>query len=381
MKVLFLVNQELKKSDGISNKIYGQLAAFKKHANQCYFSYFQNINGTTFRKVDDKSIFIFSKFKALSFLQKKTSFGSVFRFVIQQKINLVYIRYNYFASPFFIFFLWKLKQNNVKVVLEIPTYPYDAELPKISSLIDIKGVLTHFTSYVEKLSRRFFVNVIDNIASFTNEQQIFGVDVISISNAVDPKLPLSTGCENSNVIRFVGVASLAYWHGYDRAIASLAKYDHKGIKKKVEIHIVGASPIREELEDLTTKLGLEDNVIFHGQLNGHQLDKVMNKCDIGIDSLGRHRSGIESNNSLKSKEYLMRGMPFIKSHIDESVDSYSCSIKVSADDEIFDFNRILQTYEHSNFKRTELRALALSEFTWDKQISLILAKFVPFTHI
>jgi len=381
MKVLFLVNQELKNADGISNKIQGQFSAFKKYATDCYFSCFETLNGQTHRTIDGKKITTFSKFKPFGFLQKRTQFGSVYRFVIKNEIDLIYIRYNYFASPFFLFFLWKLKRSNVKVVLEFPTYPYDAENSPIRSFIDVKGMATTLICLVERFSRSCFVKVVDNIVSFTNEKQIFGVDVICISNAVSSDLPITIGGEDKNLIRFVAVASLAYWHGYDRAIKSLASYKSMFNDKKIEIHIIGDSIIRADLEQLTLRLGLTEDVIFHGQLHGTELDNAMSKCDIGIDSLGRHRSGIESNNSLKSKEYLMRGMPFIKSHVDESVDSYPCSIKVSADEQTFDFNSILKTYECSNFQRTELRALALSEFTWDKQIRVILARFIPIDNI
>ena len=58
---------------------------------------------------------------------------------------------------------------------------------------------------------------------------------------------------------------------------------------------------------------LDDYVIFHGEKTDVELDKIFDMSDIGVGSLGRHRSGIYCFQSLKNVEYAIRGIPFVYS--------------------------------------------------------------------
>ncbi|MFK5655764.1 hypothetical protein ACIA4K_04025 [Lactobacillus delbrueckii subsp. bulgaricus] len=48
-----------------------------------------------------------------------------------------------------------------------------------------------------------------------------------------------------------------------------------------------------------------------GKKEKEELDYYYNICDIGIDSMGRHRSNVYYNSSLKGKEYLAKGLPIV----------------------------------------------------------------------
>ena len=58
---------------------------------------------------------------------KRTEFGSIVDYAIKTKIEFVYIRSNHNANPFTIQMVKRMKKAGMKIVMEIPTYPYDQE--------------------------------------------------------------------------------------------------------------------------------------------------------------------------------------------------------------------------------------------------------------
>lgn len=76
----------------------------------------------------------------------------------------------------------------------------------------------------------------------------------------------------------------------------------------------------DELCQLVKKLQLDEYVSFAGNVLYEQLDGYFQTADIGIGSLGHHRSGITSLASLKNREYAARGIPFIYSEFDADFD-------------------------------------------------------------
>ena len=60
-------------------------------------------------------------------LKKRLSFTPIVQYVREEKIQCVYIRSYHNANPFTIHFVKALKKQGVKLLLEIPTYPYDQE--------------------------------------------------------------------------------------------------------------------------------------------------------------------------------------------------------------------------------------------------------------
>ena len=62
------------------------------------------------------------------------------------------------------------------------------------------------------------------------------------------------------------------------------------------------------------------------------LDQLFSKADMGIGSLGRHRSGITHIKTLKNREYAARGIPFVYSEIDADFDHCNYVLKVPANE-------------------------------------------------
>lgn len=375
MRTLFLVNHDLKESDGISLKIKNQFYALKEITSECYLSYVDFSSGDCGRFINSTKIQKFNGNMTVGFFQSIFSYNSLCNWIKNNKIEFVYIRYTQFCNPSFICFLNKIKEFGCAIYMEIPTYPYDNECKKWK-LLNVKSYVVGILNLIERKSRTRLIDCVDKIITFSNDSEIFGIKAIKIDNAVSTELKPIKSREKESV-KFVGVASLAFWHGYDRMIKSIAKYyNNRYIShRKVEFHIVGDSKLRPNLEALSKSLGVSEYVIFHGSLHGEKLDNIITECDIGIDSLGRHRSGNDSNNSLKSKEYLMRGMPLVKSHIDTTIDKTLYHHTVRGDDSIFNLEDIINWYDISAFNGCEIRSYAVNNFTWDKQFNKIISQY------
>lgn len=100
------------------------------------------------------------------------------------------------------------------------------------------------------------------------------------------------------------MAEIHYWHGYDRIIKGLAEYYLTKPQYKVYFHIVGelsGERERQEILPIIKQNALEPYVILYGNMHGNDLDQLFSKADMGIGSLGRHRSGITHIKTLKTE--------------------------------------------------------------------------------
>ncbi|QBY03130.1 hypothetical protein E2K93_01540 [Thalassotalea sp. HSM 43] len=369
MNSLFFVNQPLSKSSGISNKIIEQnkcLAKFNKnhsfsHLEKCDDRYYHIVNGQKIQKLSSNSI--------ARKLQIEYRFKYVYNLIKENDIDLLYIRYIHQCNLSFLFFLKRANDLGCKVILEVPTFPYDDER-SISFFNGLRNFANSLFIVQERFTRKFLYKYVDKVVTFSNDKYIFNIPTVRISNAVSRSLSYKKTNKNLD-FNFVGVASLESWHGYDRLIRSIATYYLQSTKEnKVYFHIVGDGQCFDDYTALVKQLNLEKYVKFYGRLDGELLTNVILQSTVGVDSLGRHRSKLEYNNSLKSKEYLMRGLPLIKSHKDYSIDSqYYFQIDASEDE--FDIGQIIDWYENSNFDTFTIRSYAESYFTWDKQFDKV----------
>ncbi|EOD4811703.1 glycosyltransferase [Serratia sp. IR-2025] len=256
-----------------------------------------------------------------------------------------------------------------KQVIEIPTYPFLQESKSVKAFC--------YNTYMIFFSW-LFNNKIDAISYMgALRKKIWGVRAVRVFNSVPmDNVPLKGNSAHAG-INFIGVAQLSYWHGYDRIITGLSNYSKRNNGIPVFFHIVGnaLSSNNDELKrlkELSERLSVDKQVIFHGAMSGKQLDTLFDGMDIAVDSLGRHRSGNHYNCSIKSKEYCARGIPFIKSHQDDSFDSTNYYYQCSADDSPVDIATIISWFQSGGHSREELRLYAESIFDWKIQLSKVI---------
>lgn len=361
MKALFLVFHGFSEHNGISKKIHYQVEAMRQCGVPTELSYLHIENGKHFRMSDDKVVANFGS-GVMAKIFKRIDYRSLTKYILNNKFDMLYIRSAHNANPFLNVMLKKLHKASIKIVLEIPTYPYEGQFKGAS----LQGRLR---LSIDKFSRNTMAKYIDKIVTFTDLPSIFGRPTISISNGIDfSKVPLKKEIQ-SRYINFLAVAELHFWHGFDRMIEGINKCNIEEIR----LHIVGDynCPEGEHLRSLTEKYNLGDKVIFHGALSGEKLDQVFDMAHFGIASLARHRSNITHIKTLKNREYAARGLAFIYSEIDDDFENKSYIIKAQPDESPIDINKIINFYRSQRLTPQQIRD-SIKDLSWEKQMQKVI---------
>ena len=129
----------------------------------------------------------------------------------------------------------------------------------------------------------------------------FGKPACVIANSLDETgdpLPPTGNAKPSFV--FVGSATVGSggWHGVDK-IVDLAR-----ALPDLDFNVVGMR---------AADLGIDPpaNLVFHGTLHGQALTGAYRRSDVAISTLALHRLGMAEACPLKTREYLMHGLPVI----------------------------------------------------------------------
>ena len=365
MKILFLIFHGFDPSNGISKKISYQLEAFKANGHETHLCYMDE-NGSKRRYADDTVIADYGNGKRGKIL-KRTEFRSIVDYAITQQIDFVYIRSNHNANPFTIHMIRRMKKVGMKVVMEIPTYPYDQEYFN-------KAMRRQLIQ--DKLFRNIFAKQLDAIVTFSEEDIIFGQQTIRISNGIDfNSVRMKKESHHpDNELNLIGVAEIHRWHGFDRVIQGLAEYYSKPRDMKVYFHMVGYffSPVEEaEITEIIKKHHLEPYIILYGKKHGEELDEIFDQCDFGIGSLGRHRVGIDHIKTLKNREYAARGIPFIYSETDTDFDNKPYVLKMPADESAINIENIIRFYQQLAITPHQIRG-SIEDLSWKHQMERVI---------
>ena len=365
MKVLFLIFHGFDPNNGISKKISYQLEAIRSLGHEVHIC-FMDENNSKKRIVDNTIIADYGNGIG-SKIKKRIEFSSITKYAINNHIDFVYIRSNHNANPFTIHMVKQMKKAGIKVVMEIPTYPYDSEY-------HAQGMDKQI--FQDKIFRKSLAKQLDAIVTFSDYDKIFGQRTIRISNGIDfnsVKMK-SVVNETSKEMNMIGVAEIHEWHGFDRIVKGLSEYYSVLQNYIVKFHVVGYffnSEIEQEFKKYITNHHMEEYVILHGKKHGAELDELFEQCDFGIGSLGRHRVGIQKIKTLKNREYAARGIPFIYSETDSDFDQMPYVLKVPADETPIDINCIIQFYQRLSLTPIEIRE-SIKDLSWENQMGIVL---------
>lgn len=378
MKILFLIFHGLSEYSGISQKIRYQVKGLQANGHSVHTCiYTINAKNHRIRMVDDHIIANYGTGKQAA-VKKRFSYHCICQYAMEHQIKVIYVRSFHNANPFTIHLFKKLKQSGIKIIMEIPTYPYDSEY---------KGfpLFTQLELQIDKLFRRQLAKTTDAIVTFSDYNRIFGQRTIKISNGVDfDIIPLKKEAKKDpSVIHLIGVAEVHYWHGYDRLIDGLGKYYQSHPNITVYFHIVGGvwkSEMYDSMHapgfhELITRYRIEKYVIFHGQKTGKELDDMFDNADFGVGSLARHRSHIDKIKTLKNREYAARGIPFIYSETDEDFDHMPYVLKAPADESSISIDEILHFYKNMNSTPEEIRN-SIKHLSWKNQMAKVIKEIV-----
>src|SRR5574344_530274 len=264
MNALFLIFHGFDPSNGISKKIHYQVKALKAcglDVGLCYY----NITSDGHRqwKVDDEVIADLGT-GTIAKLKKRFDYSPIVQYVKSRKIDFVYMRSDHNANPFTICMVKAIKRAGAKIVMEIPTFPYDQEYVNRRMKMELA---------IDRLFRHSMAKVLDGIVTFSNAKTIFGKETIRISNGIDfDSIPLKQHQNDiSKELHLIGVAEIHFWHGFDRVLKGMADYYRSSPDYKVYFHVVGhlsGEIEKNEFDKVISENHLEPYVIFHGTLHG-----------------------------------------------------------------------------------------------------------------
>jgi len=285
--------------------------------------------------------------------------------------DVLYIRHPG-TNPAFLRFLASMKSRNPKlrIVLELASYPFSGEADSVE-----QKLLVACDATLSGLLQRF----VDHVVTFGPHAEIYGIPCIRSSNGVDVNaMPIRcVSAFNPTAPRFLGVASLAKWHGYDRVLRGLREALDRETDVVPHVSFAGHGPATAELEELCASLGLDDHVTFHGMTTGRALDELFDHSDIAIASLGMHRIGLESASSLKTREYCARGIPFVFAGTDDSFkESFPFALRIPVGDDPVDLSKILADYQtmlgQIDDPAGQMRSYAFANLSWHTRMSEIM---------
>lgn len=323
MKLLYLAVFDRKRDIGVCNKIADQLKGFEVYGIKTKLVRVSQV-------VNHISV-MGKEFLSVSYLWKDIT--------IHKDVDVLYIRYPK-STPGFLGFIRKFKSGRPdrKVIIEIPTYPYDGELQREDFLINTE----------DKICRNLLRHYVDRIVTYSKDKYIWGIRTICSVNGICVKdITPREIMGPANEINMIAVASMKFWHGYERIIKGMSEYYQAGGKRIINLHLVGDGPDIPLYKQLTGKSGLNKNVRFHGVKEGKDLQALYNQCDVGLVGFGYYKTGFHILSSIKTREYAAMGLPMI---IAGSIDifpaeKFSFILEVPENDSPVDFNSVIQWYD------------------------------------
>lgn len=282
------------KPTGVQKKILYQIKILSQNGNQCDVFYIDSERASKYRFFLGKIPLIGSKYNKWKVLPPL------------DKIDYLYVRRPSVFDDSFIRFFKRIKRKrpDIKIIVELPTFPYDAEYaPTLAG---------KFYLGVDKKYRNRLYNVVDRFAvvAYSGDDSIWGVPVLPIYNGIDLSEVSVKQRQIHDDINLLCIAYFSPWHGYEKFIEALKRYYEIERKKIVRMHMVGIGPELSKYKEIVRKNNLEQYVIFYGEVNGN-LDDIYKIADIGLCSMRSQEIGLKLSSQLKSREYLARGLPIV----------------------------------------------------------------------
>lgn len=373
-KLLYVVRYQLDKPFNLKAKFDGQLRSFEKLGFDVYYpafdaSHFYLVNGSEKRVIGKTHFEIPGYFHTLCYQDLYTLCRKMLREV---GFDCVYWR-SAAHLPASLRLARAIDRSGARLIYEYPTYPRNTE----KSADPLRALYRKYSAImrnkVDDLTYGFVLIGEDAGGVYK------GKTAVNISNGIDLEMiPARNRKPDPNAVHILALASMSYWHGYDRLIRSLAEY--KG-PHNVKIHMVGGNDGGSipEWKALTEELGLQDQVVFHGSKSGPELDEMFDLCDVGVNSLGMYRKNFSVTSELKSREYAARGLPFICSVDDPALEHTDepLWLRVPNDDSIPDMEKILDfalAMRQDEACVEKLRSYAGTHLTWEAQYRQVFDK-------
>lgn len=334
-RLLFVMKYPLHRHDNLKTKFDGQMAAAQALGHEVRYLGWDK-RGVWLCGQRDKALLVKSAFTnlpgyshTLLFVELMTALK---RAAAQAPYDLVYMRYMpTFANA--VSALKTAKDGGARLIVEHPTYPF--ENGKKTNLLR-RPVFWY--------ADRVFKHIVPMIDLYTligdpNDGWLDGRPAMNILNGVDAdSVPLHQPRPQDTSVHLLALASMSHWQGYDRLLRAMAHYGGDTV-----LHLAGTEgdgSLKEWLH-LAETLGLGERVVYEGEAYGDKLNALAARCDVGIGGLGLYRKGQLCSMTLKLREYMARGLPFVYAVDDPGVpDEPRFCLHIPNDDSLPDMEAI-----------------------------------------
>lgn len=290
--------------------------------------------------------------------------------------DFLYIRKPHITSEF-IRYLAAQKAvcgGRVCVLLELPTYPYDKELsePKNLSLLA-----------KDRAGRRKLGGLVDRIVTFSDHDEIFGIPTVKSFNGIDLRSVRVRSCDwepaKNGPIEILCCARFSKWHGVDRLVIGLANYYGNGGTRDVRVRMLGEGPELPKLKSMVADNNLGDRVLFYGFQDKEAMDGLYDRCSFAVGSLGLHRLGLAGASTLKSREYIAKGVPFVYAGQIDVLEGiyFPYALQVEPDDSPLDIDSLARFHDelYARFPQAaiakRMREFAVANVSMERAMSSV----------
>lgn len=358
MRILYIALCDLWANGGIGvkNKVFSQLKSLENN-NETYLVTLKDMILCTFKynELIDKNVV----------LSIQSIYGYIEEFVERQEIKMIFLRYSQ-TNVWLNKFLKNMKRKNKVVVIDFPTVPYDEEIKGRVELEEDKAYRGGLKKYVEYST------------NYNGLDTVFGIPSIKFHNGINLEdIPLKKETESKD-IRLIAVATMYFWHGYDRLIRGMADYYNiEPGGQKVYLTLVGCGKEVPRYEDLIRENRLEKYIKLVGIKKDEALSKEFDNADIAVGALGMFRKNMKEDSSIKTKEYCARGIPMVIGSNDLAFrEELEFIYRVPNNNDNIDIYGILDFYAkyYKTGNKNMIRNYAEKYLTWDIQFERLFAK-------
>ncbi len=274
--------------EGVLKKIKTQMQELNKHFDMEEVCVYYN-ERSIFRRVYDIIPFVMSNKYDIQRACKQI-----------EAPDFLYVRSIHSDNQYMDFFRRiREKFPTCKIIVEMPTYPYDKSVEKLLYLRDL-------------WSRRKYSKYVDRITTYSDDTKIFGVRTINIKNGIDVKeIRAVTGKQYNKSINLISISSMLAFHGYERILRGLGGYYRSGGTENIICHMVGEGPELSYYKKIVKDEKITQRVIFYGYKTGKELDEIYDVADIALGTFGFYKIDVQKSSALKTRESLAKGLPIV----------------------------------------------------------------------
>ena len=375
--ILFVMKYPLHRRENLQSKFDGQMDAARKLGWDAYCIGW-DMQGMNLIGNGRKEFLCVNKYTNLKGYDHTKIFLDLMKAVRialhRIPVDVLYLRYmpTFWNAPKTIRLL---KNNGGKLVVEYPTYPVAQENNRFFIRRQVFRYTDHVIGKIYPMADLF--TAIGEDCGGT----LHGKPAMNIVNGVYVSaLPQHKVRAERHDIRLLALASMSGWHGYDRLLRSLAAYTGD---EKIQIAFVGGDGDGSlaKWKQLAEELGLQDRVTFYGPRYGSELEEIIAQCDAGVGSLGMFRYGLQQGMTLKAREYLARGLPFISAVADPALpENRGFFLRVANDETPIDMSEVAAFVKKTKADAKlsgAMRAYAEENLSWRGVFTGILERVKP----